>query len=68
MDATTDPLLAKGGTQTARLWTYVIDDQPLAEGAPPAALFHFSRDRKGIAKQCHKRGPPDRALSWLEAG
>jgi transposase len=44
-DDTTVPLLAKGGTQTARLWTYVRDDRPFAGGAPPAALFHFSRDR-----------------------
>ena len=44
-DDTTVPLLAKGGTQTARLWTYVRDDGPFSGGAPPAALFHFSRDR-----------------------
>ena len=44
-DDTTVPLLAKGGTQTARLWTYVRDDRPFGGGAPPAALFHFSRDR-----------------------
>ncbi len=30
---------------TARLWTYVRDDRPFAGPAPPAALFHFSRDR-----------------------
>lgn len=46
MDDTTVPLLAKGGTQTARLWTYVRDDRPFAGGAPPAALFYFSRDRE----------------------
>ncbi|ALG89985.1 MULTISPECIES: IS66 family transposase [Actibacterium] len=45
-DDTTVPLLAKGGTKTARLWTYVRDDRPFAGGAPPAALFHFSRDRE----------------------
>lgn len=44
-DDTTVPLLAKGGTQTARLWTYVRDDRPFGGGSPPAALFHFSRDR-----------------------
>ena len=44
-DDTTVPLLAKGGTHTARLWTYVRDDRPFGGGAPPAALFHFSRDR-----------------------
>ena len=44
-DDTTVPLLARGGTKTARLWTYVRDDRPFAGGAPPAALFYFSRDR-----------------------
>ena len=44
-DDTTVPLLAKGGTTTARLWTYVRDDRPFGGAAPPAALFHFSRDR-----------------------
>lgn len=44
-DDTTVPLLAKGGTTTARLWTYVRDDHPFGAAAPPAALFHFSRDR-----------------------
>ena len=39
------PLLAKGGTTTARLWTYVRDDRPFGGCAQPAALFHFSRDR-----------------------
>jgi transposase len=45
-DDTTVPLRARGGTKTARLWTYVRDDRPFDGGAPPAALFHFSRDRE----------------------
>src|SRR6056297_1520375 len=45
-DDTTVPLLAKGGTRTTRLWTYVRDDRPFAGDAPPAALFYFSRDRE----------------------
>jgi transposase len=45
-DDTTVPLLAKGGTQTARLWTYLRDDRPFAVGAPPAALYYFSTDRR----------------------
>ncbi|MFN3314447.1 MAG: IS66 family transposase [Hyphomonas sp.] len=45
-DDTTVPLLAKGGTQTARLWTYLRDDRPFAGGAPPAALYYFSTDRR----------------------
>jgi len=44
-DDTTVPLRARGKTITARLWTYVRDDQPFAGPAPPAAVFHFSRDR-----------------------
>jgi transposase len=35
-----------GKTQTARLWTYARDDRPFVGGAPPAALFRFSRDRR----------------------
>ncbi|WP_283178871.1 IS66 family transposase [Gemmobacter sp. 24YEA27] len=45
-DDTTVPLMAKGGTQTARLWTYLRDDRPFAGGAPPAALYYFSTDRR----------------------
>ena len=44
-DDTTVPLLARGKTVTARLWTYVRDARPFAGPAPPAALFQFSRDR-----------------------
>ena len=45
-DDTTVPLMAKGGTRTARLWTYLRDDRPFAGGAPPAALYSFSTDRR----------------------
>lgn len=45
-DDTTVPLLARGGTRQARLWTYVRDDRPFAGDAPPAALFFFSPDRE----------------------
>ncbi|MEP7004569.1 MAG: IS66 family transposase [Sphingomonas bacterium] len=51
-DDTTMPVLAKGKTDTARLWTYVRDDQPFAGADPPAALFYYSRDRRGE----HPRG------------
>jgi hypothetical protein len=44
-DDTTVPLLARGKTVTARLWSYVRDDQPFAGPAPLAAVFYFSRDR-----------------------
>ena len=44
-DDTTVPVLAKGKTTTGRLWVYVRDDRPFAGPAPPAAIFHYSRDR-----------------------
>ena len=55
-DDTTVPLLARGGTKTARLWTYVRDDAPFNGGAPPAALFCFSRDREGRHPEKHLAG------------
>ena len=55
-DDTTVPLLARGGAKTARLWTYVRDDRPFAGGAPPAALFHFSRDRGMAHPNWHLAG------------
>ena len=55
-DDTTVPLLAKGGTQTARLWTYVRDDRPFGGGAPPAALLHFSRNREMAHPNRHLAG------------
>ena len=51
-DDTTVPVLAKGKTDTGRLWVYVRDDAPFGGPAPPAALFHYSRDRRGE----HPRG------------
>ena len=44
-DDTTVPVLAKTKTVTGRLWTYVRDDRPFGGPAPPAAIFHYSRDR-----------------------
>ena len=46
-DDTTVPVLAKGKTDTGRLWTYVRDDRPFGGPAPPAAMFYYSRDRAG---------------------
>lgn len=46
-DDTTVPVLAKSKTDTGRIWTYVRDDRPFGGPAPPAALFHYSRDRRG---------------------
>jgi transposase len=57
-DDTTVPLLAKGKTITARLWTYVRDDHPFGGPespgtGPPAAVYYFSRDREGAHPQAH---------------
>jgi transposase len=52
-DDTTVPRLAKYKTDIARMWTYVRDDTPFAGGAPPAALFYYSRDRKGEHARAH---------------
>jgi transposase len=55
-DDTTVPLLARGGTKTARLWTYVRDDRPFGGAAPSAAVFRFSRDRGGEHAAGHLNG------------
>ncbi len=55
-DDTTVPLLARGATKQARLWTYVRDDRPFAGGTPPAALFHFSPDREKTHPNRHLAG------------
>ena len=52
-DDTTVPVLAKGKTDTARLWTYVRDDRPFGGKDPPAAVFYYSRDRGGEHPQAH---------------
>jgi transposase len=52
-DDTTVPLLAKGKTITARVWTYVRDDRPFGGSDPPAAVYYFSRDREGSHPQTH---------------
>lgn len=52
-DDTTVPVMAKGKTDTARLWVYVRDDRPFAGPEPPAALFHYSRDRRGEHPRRH---------------
>jgi len=52
-DDTTVPVLAKGKTITGRCWVYARDDRPFAGRAPPAAMFYYSRDRKGEHPQAH---------------
>ena len=52
-DDTTVPVLAKGKTDIGRCWTYVRDDRPFAGPAPPAAVFYYSRNRRGEHPQGH---------------
>jgi transposase len=48
-----------GKTKTARFWTYARDERPWAgartDGAPPAAWYQFSVDRKGARTVSHLR-------------
>jgi transposase len=55
-DDTTVPVLARGKTNTGRLWVYVRDDGPFAGPDPPAAVFHYSRDRKAEHPKAHLAG------------
>jgi hypothetical protein len=52
-DDTTVPVLAKGKTDTGRCWVYVRDDRPFGGQAPPAAVFYYSRNRRGEHPQRH---------------
>ena len=52
-DDTTVPVLAKGKTDTGRCWVYVRDDRPFGGRAPPAAMFYYSRDRRGEHPEAH---------------
>jgi transposase len=52
-DDTTVRVMARGKTDVARLWVYVRDDRPFAGTDPPAALFHYSRDRRGEHPRAH---------------
>ena len=55
-DDTTVPVLAKGKTDTGRCWIYVRDDRPFGGTGPPAAMFYYSRDRKGEHPKMHLAG------------
>ena len=48
-DDTPVPVLApgQGKTKIGRLWTYVRDDRPAGDKAPPAVWFAYSPDRRG---------------------
>ena len=55
-DDTTVPVLAEGKTDTGRCWVYVRDDKPFGGAGPPAAMFYYSRDRRGEHPQAHLAG------------
>src|SRR5215472_12740784 len=55
-DDTTVPILAKGQTETGRVWVYVRDDRPFGGKDPPAALFYASRDRTRAHPERHLAG------------
>src|SRR6202049_4994395 len=55
-DDTTVPVLASGKTDTGRCWIYVRDDRPFGGTGPPAAMFYYSRDRKGEHPKMHLAG------------
>ncbi|MGY4329359.1 transposase [Bradyrhizobium sp. LB7.2] len=55
-DDTTVPVLAKGKTDTGRIWVYVSDDKPFGGQAPPGAVFYYSRDRADEHPQAHLAG------------
>ena len=55
-DDTTVPILAKGKTDTGRIWTYVRDDRPFGGADPPAALYFASKDRRQEHPDGHLRG------------
>jgi transposase len=55
-DDTTVPVLAAGKTDTGRCWIYLRDDAPFGGTGPPAAMFYYSRDRRGEHPQGHLAG------------
>jgi transposase len=55
-DDTIVPVLAEGKTDIGRCWIYLRDDRPFGGTGPPAAIFYYSRDRKGEHPQGHLAG------------
>jgi len=55
-DDTTVPVLAAGKTVTGRCWVYLRDEKPFGGVGPPAAIFYYSRDRRGEHPQSHLAG------------
>jgi hypothetical protein len=55
-DDTIVPVLAEGKTDIGRCWIYLRDDRPFGGTGPPAAVFYYSRDRRGEHPQAHLAG------------
>src|SRR6202046_691964 len=55
VDDTPYPVLAPGTgkTKIARIWTYVRNERSWGSEVPPAVLFRYTTDRKGIQPQTH---------------
>jgi transposase len=54
-DDTPVPVLAPGAgrTTTGRLWVYAREERPHGGNRPPAAVYHYSPDRKGEHPRDH---------------
>jgi transposase len=54
-DDTPVPVLAPGTgqTKTGRLWVYLRDERPYGGLAPPAVVYRYSPDRKGVHPRTH---------------
>ena len=55
-DDTIVPVLAEGKTDIGRCWIYLRDDRPFGGIGPPAAVFYYSRNRRGEHPQAHLAG------------
>jgi transposase len=57
-DDTPYPVLAPGTgkTRIARIWTYVRDERSWGSEIPPAVLFRYTPDRKGVHPRLHLSG------------
>jgi hypothetical protein len=57
-DDTTLPVLdpGRGRTKTGRLWCYAVDNRPWCGPGYPAAVYVYSKDRKGEHPQTHLCG------------
>jgi len=52
-----------GRTKTARVWVYARDERPWGGGAPPAAWYRFSTDRRAEHPVDHLKG----FCGWMHA-